>query len=301
MKDKTYREGVIIAIIACLFYGFGGITAKYCKADGTGTFSVTLLRNLMSLPVLFVFCKAKGYSLKVDKSQFAFLFVGGILVSCVTPVLLYASYDYISVGLTYCIHYVYPVVIALTNFLIFKEKMSRQKIVAMAFALVGIWVILFSASTVNLLGIIFAFLSSIGYSAYVIFIAKTGIRQLPGPVCAFWCTASSIVALLALCLCTGEAFVCPSGKTFFWIFITGLFVVCLGNGLIPEAVKRAGSSTVSILGILEPITTVVVSILFMKEAITARSLIGAIFVLTSAILVLTEKEKPKAETSVPEA
>ena len=289
MKNKEYKKGVLLAIAAGIFYGLGGITGKFCKSGGMENFAVTFVRNMVALPVLFAFIKYKGYSMKVSAKQLGFLCVGGILVSCVTPVLLYSSYDYISVGLTFCIHYVYPVLIALANYLIFKDKLGKRRMLAMGFAIVGIWVILFSASAVNMKGILFALLSSVGYATYVIFIDKTGIRSLPGAVVCFYCTAASAAALFFMCLFEGQDFLHPGRAPFGWIVVTALLVICLGNAIIPEAVKRAGSATVSILGILEPITTTIISVLFMKEAITARSLIGGILVLVSAIIILTEK------------
>ena len=288
-SSKEYKKGVILAIIAGVFYGFGGVTGKFCKSGGMENFAVTLVRNVLALPVLYAFIKYKGYSLKVSLRQLGLLSVAGILVSCVTPVLLYSAYDYISVGLTFCIHYIYPVLIALANYLIFRDRLSRRKMLAMGFAIIGIWIILFSASAVNMRGILFALLSSVGYATYVIFIDKTGIRSLPGAVICFYCTAASAAMLLILCLINGQDFMHPGWGPLGWIFVTALLVICFGNAIIPEAVKRAGSATVSILGILEPITTTLISVLFMKEAVTARSLTGGIMVLISAVLILTEK------------
>lgn len=288
-SSKEYKKGVILAIIAGVFYGFGGVTGKFCKSGGMENFAVTLVRNVLALPVLYAFIKYKGYSLKVSLRQLGLLSVAGILVSCVTPVLLYSAYDYISVGLTFCIHYIYPVLIAAANYFIFKDKPGRRKLTAMGFAVAGIWVILFSASAMNIAGILIALLSSVGYAAYVIFIDKSGIRSLPGAVICFYCTASSAAVLLVLCLINGQDFMHPGWTPLGWIFATALLVICFGNALIPEAVKLAGSSTVSILGILEPITSTVISVIFMKEAITSRSLAGGIMVLISAVLILTEK------------
>ncbi len=294
MRDREYRKGVFLAIVACFFYGLGGISAKYSKSGGMGNYALILLRNSVALPLLFAYIKTSGMNLKISSRQLLLLSTAGILVSCTTPVLIYSAYDYISVGLTICIHFVYPVIIALAEFLIFRQKLGRRKMIAMAFAIGGIWLIMFSASALSLKGIVYALLSSLGYSAYVIFIAKTGLRSLPGPVCAFYCTVSSSVAVLAVCLVKGEDFLHPGAEPMFWIAVTALLVVCLGNAMIPEAIKRAGSATVSILGILEPITTTVVSVLLLKEAMTARNLLGGLLVLLSAALILSDKN-PRAE------
>lgn len=289
MKNKEYREGVMLGVIAGLLYGFGGVTAKFCKSGGMDTFGVTFLRNLTALPVLFAFIKIKGYSLKVTGRQLGLLAASGVIVSCLTPVLLYSSFDYISVGLTFCIHYVYPVLIALANYLMFKEKLSKQKMLAMAFAVIGIWVIMFSTSSISMKGIICALMSGVAYTTYVVFIAKTGLKSLPGVIICFYCTLASTIALLLICLVKGQDFMHPGWGPFGWIVLTALFVICLGNAIVPEAIRRADSTTVSILGILEPIVTTVISVIFLKEAITSRSLIGGVMVLVSAILILTEK------------
>ncbi|MBR5981273.1 MAG: DMT family transporter, partial [Firmicutes bacterium] len=64
----------------------------------------------------------------------------------------------------------------------------------------------------------------------------------------------------------------------------------------PEAVKRIGPTVTAILGILEPITSLVCSILLLGEPLTPRTLLGGILVLISAFLITigdyTKKEKP---------
>ena len=73
-------------------------------------------------------------------------------------------------------------------------------------------------------------------------------------------------------------------------------VVCIGNVMTPEAVKRIGPTVTGILGILEPITSLVCSILLLGEPLTKRSLLGGILVLVSAFLItLGDHKKDKHE------
>ena len=75
-------------------------------------------------------------------------------------------------------------------------------------------------------------------------------------------------------------------------------VVCIGNVMTPEAVKRVGPTVTGILGILEPITSLVCSILLLNEPLTPRTLLGGLLVLVSAFLItLGDHKKSSAKES----
>ena len=286
MNNESKRTGLLLAALAAIFFGLSSITAKMASigAGGNGI-SIAFYRNLSVLPVLAAILKIKGYGFAVTKKQLVSLLFIGMTCGGLTAMLLYLSYDYISVGLTLCLHFLYPALVALFYAVFFKQKLTKIQSASLLLACLGIWVMVFGGLEANPLGLTLALLSSVAYSAYLIISDRSGVRELTGFKISFYNTLFGSIFLFIFGNIFGFSFAECRPAGWIWLFLTGLMVVCIGNVMTPEAVKRIGPTVTGILGILEPITSLVCSILLLGEPLTKRSLLGGILVLASAFLI----------------
>lgn len=286
MNNESKRTGLLLAALAAIFFGLSSITAKMASigAGGNGI-SIAFYRNLSVLPVLAAILKIKGYGFAVTKKQLVSLLFIGMTCGGLTAMLLYLSYDYISVGLTLCLHFLYPALVALFYAVFFKQKLTKIQGASLLLACLGIWVMMFGGLEANPLGLTLALLSSVAYSAYLIISDRSGVRELTGFKISFYNTLFGSIFLFVVGHIFGFSFAECRPAGWIWLFLTGLMVVCIGNVMTPEAVKRIGPTVTGILGILEPITSLVCSILLLGEPLTKRSLLGGILVLASAFLI----------------
>ena len=286
MNNDSKRTGLLLAALAAIFFGLSSITAKMASigAGGNGI-SIAFYRNLSVLPVLAAILKIKGYGFAVTKKQLVSLLFIGMTCGGLTAMLLYLSYDYISVGLTLCLHFLYPALVALFYAVFFKQKLTKIQGASLLLACLGIWVMMFGGLEANPLGLTLALLSSVAYSAYLIISDRSGVRELTGFKISFYNTLFGSIFLFVFGHIFGFSFTECRPAGWIWLFLTGLMVVCIGNVMTPEAVKRIGPTVTGILGILEPITSLVCSILLLGEPLTKRSLLGGILVLASAFLI----------------
>ncbi|MCQ2561345.1 MAG: DMT family transporter [Clostridia bacterium] len=296
-SSKTY--GIFLACLAAIMFGLSAITAKLGQTySGTGGITTAFYRDLFVLPVLLVMLKVKGESLKLTKKQLVLMMLVGLLCGGLTAMLLYVAYEYISVGLTMCLHFTYPMVSAVLCFALFKEKLSKIQIASLVLALGGIWIMMFSGGEdFNMTGIIIALLSALVYGSYLVLMGKSSVSDLSGFKIAFYNNLFGCMFLGIFGLMARQDFTTCHPKGWIWLFITGVFVACIANALTPEAVKLIGPTVTGVLGILEPITSLVCSILLLNEAFTAKSLIGGIIVLAGAVLItIGTKNEPEKET-----
>ena len=286
MNNDSKRTGLLLAALAAIFFGLSSITAKMASigAGGNGI-SIAFYRNLSVLPVLAAILKIKGYGFAVTKKQLVSLLFIGMTCGGLTAMLLYLSYDYISVGLTLCLHFLYPALVALFYAVFFKQKLTKIQGTSLLLACLGIWVMMFGGLEANPLGLTLALLSSVAYSAYLIISDRSGVRELTGFKISFYNTLFGSIFLFIFGHIFGFSFAECRPAGWILLFLTGLMVVCIGNVMTPEAVKRIGPTVTGILGILEPITSLVCSILLLGEPLTKRSLLGGILVLASAFLI----------------
>lgn len=285
------RLGLFCALAAAFFYGVSTITAKMSYVGGGSAIALSFYRNFISIPMLFVILKYAKISLRVTKREVVGLFVLGVLGGFITSVLLYASYANISVGLTTCMHFSYPVVLACIYVFIYKSKLSRTKIVSLVLGFGGMWFFIESDAVINSYGLFAAFMSGVSYAIYLLFMDKWNLKEMNGLKLSFYCCIFSSLSLYAYGLILGHSFQgAMSSGAWVWISSTAVLVSVLGSSMIPVAVKHVGSTVTGIVGILEAVTSVVLGVILLSEPFGIRSAVGAIFVLTAAILLGLEKD-----------
>lgn len=285
--DKT--KGIVFGILAAFIYGFTPILGKLTYLEGSNSMSLTFYRNFLSIPFLFVMLKYKKVDLKINRVQLKKLAVLASLGSTLTALTLYGAYNYISVGMTTTIHYIYPVLVTAVCILVFREKVSKEKLIALILSTIG--VMMFFEGSFNIIGVLLAFLSGVFYAAHLLYIDKSGIKTMyPFKIAFYLSIFASIYLFIAGSIGGNLVFsMTPKG----WIFTTlvAFFVSFLANTLIPISVKYVGPTVTSIVGLFEPITSIVMGILFLHEPLTVKSIIAGILIMLGVFIVTLAKEK----------
>ncbi|HAQ40330.1 MAG TPA: EamA family transporter [Clostridiales bacterium] len=285
--NKT--KGAVFGILAAFIYGFTPILGKLSYLEGSNFMSLTFYRNFLSIPFLFFMLKHKKIDIKITKSEGKKLAILSSLGSTLTALTLYGAYDYISVGMTTTIHYIYPVLVTAACILIFKETVSKEKIIALILSTIG--VMMFFEGNFSLIGVSLALISGVIYGAHLLYIDKSGLNTMyPFKITSYCAVFSSIYLFIAGTVC---------GKLVFdmtlkgWIFtaLVAFFVSFLANTFIPIGVKCVGPTVTSIVGMFEPITSVILGILILNEPVTVKNILACVLILGGVLIVTLTKEK----------
>lgn len=292
MSIINYRKmGMLFAAGAAICYGISGITGKLAYGGGGNTISILVYRNMISVPLLFLILKIKGISIRITKKQLAGLAWLGAQGGFLTAMLMYSSFQYISVGLATCTHFCFPVIVACIYVFIFKEKLSRTKTLALLLAFAGVWFFLESNAVVNPKGLVLAFASGVSNAIFLTVMDKLGLKSMSGFLLSFYACIFAGIALTIFGLLAGYDLsqgMAPVG--WMYVVIGAVLVSALANAMVPTAVKHVGPTVAGIFGILEPVISVMLSVLILHEPFGLRSLMGASLVLTAAVMLTLEKE-----------
>ena len=288
MNKKT---GMLFAMGAAFFYGASTITSKMSYVGGGNAITLSFYRNFFSIPMLFVLLKLAKISFGVTKRELVGLFVLGVLGGFITGTLLYVSYANISVGLTTCIHFSYPVILACIYVLVYKKKLSKTKVMALILGFGGIWFFLENDAVANTYGLVTAFMSGVSFALYLLFMDKWNLKAMNGLKLSFYCCIFSSVLLYVFGLMQGYSFQgVMSEGAWKWISISAVLVSVLGNSMIPVAVKHVGGTVTGIVSILEPVTAVIMGVLLLSEPFGLKGFVGAAFVLSSSVILALDRE-----------
>lgn len=285
--NKT--KGIAFGILAAFIYGFTPILGKLTYLEGSNSMSLTFYRNFLSIPFLFFMLKYKKIDIKITKSEAKKLAILGSLGSTLTALTLYASYNYISVGMTTTIHYIYPVLVTLACILVFKEHISREKIIALVLSTLG--VIMFFEGSFSFIGVTLALLSGVVYAIHILYIGKSGLILMYPFKITFYCAIFSSLYLFIAGTASGNLVSIMTPKGWIFTLLVAFFVSFLANTFIPIGVKHAGPTITSIMGMFEPITSVILGILILGEPVTTRNIIACVLILAGVLIVTVNKDK----------
>lgn len=295
----TKKAGLFFAGGAAIFFGISGITGKMASSLGGDPISLPFYRNLYSLPMLYIIMKMKGIDLSITRRECIGLMWLGLLGGFVTSVLMYTSYTMISVGLTTCAHFSFPVILAVIYAVFYGEKFSRAKIVALGLGIVGMMFFIEADAQLETKGITVALLSGVTYAAYMIVMDRRGLKEMSGYKLSFYCCVFSSLFLGLYGLARGSNFggIVESGA-WFYLVLTAVLISVLGSVMVPVAVRGVGATVTGIMGILEPVTSVVLGVWILGEPFSARNAIGAMLVLSATVLLGLEKEPAESGRAV---
>lgn len=282
---RTKSKGVLTVIISATIFGITPIMANFVYKNGGNPISLAFYRFLFILPFLyFVIKKDESMDLYVTKEELKSIILVGVLGYGSTGLLLFSSYNYIPSGMATTIHFMYPAFVILGSILFFKGKTNLIKLISVMFSILGVLMFFDSSGSVKIIGIIFAFASSITFAFYTVYVDKSILRNMNTIKLTFYLCLMACIMTFIFCLITGNVIVkvTPMG----WLMSLVLSLsIAYALSLFQMGIKIIGSQRAAILSTFEPITSVVLGILLLNESFGLRTILGIIFILISVVLI----------------
>lgn len=284
--------GAAATIASAVLFGCMPLFVKTILAGGGNTLTVTGLRFFLSLPALFLFLKWKNISFSLTRKEVLQIFLLTVFGYGCTPLLLFASYNFIPSGMATTIHFCYPAFTILGCILFLKQKPQAQKLLCVALCMAGI--LLFynggGNSSAALPGMILAFISGITYSFYVIYLDASGLQEMQTFKLIFYMhLMASPMIFIAAGLSGSLSFHLSLNAWLIMIFMS-LSLCFISVSGFQIGVKYIGPANTTILSTFEPITSLIVGILIYHEPLSLRNMIGCIAILSATIIVGKSKE-----------
>ena len=272
------------------------LMAKYIYADGVTPLTLVLLRNAFSFPALAPLAWLGKNSLKIPKSTLPSISVLALFGCCITPVLLFSSYNYIPSGTATVFHFVYPAAVVLAEIIFLKAKANPIGIISLILCVAGIFLFYTPGEPLNLLGSGAAILSGITYAVYIVLLASFKSKTISPTVFTFWVALICSIAMLIICAVSGQLALPRSTTGWLLSAVFALSVNIGGVFLFQRGTFLIGGQRASILSTFEPITSIVIGALIFMEPITRRTGIGAVLVISASILIAIGDAKSEKHT-----
>lgn len=296
MQNKKILLGYVCIILSAVIFGLMPLMASVIYADGVNSITLAFLRNCLSLPLIALLAFCSQGKVRMSVRALPRLCFISLMGCCLTPVLLFSSYNYIQSGTATVFHFIYPAVVVLGEFLCLRTNKNRKHVLCVLLCMAGIALFYSPGHTLNLQGSLLALSSGITYAVYVI--ALSAYKHERGSVFGFSLCVSGIasVLLLSFCLLTGQLALPHTLRG--WILSVGF--ACIVNAgavaLFQRGTFLIGGSRASILSTFEPITGVFVGIIAFRETVSPFTLVGTALVIAAGILIaLFDVKKAKGD------
>ena len=289
MKSRKF-VGYLCGILAAAFYGLNPLFALPLYADGMDAVSVLFFRYVLSLPMLAIPMLVRHIDFRLTAKEALQLFVLGILMM-LSSLLLYESYLYMDAGIASTILFLYPIITALLMACVFHERVSLLVWGCLLLATVGVFVLcdMSGVSHVSVRGVVLVIFSTLMYAAYLVFINKGHITQMPPIKVTFFALLAGGIGLAVALLLQG-GLVLPQGLHWGYSIGSALFSTALSLTFTTIAIQCIGSTQTAIMGAMEPLTAVFIGVMVFGEQLTVRSVIGIVMIVVAVTLAVAKRE-----------
>ena len=289
-KNKTI--GIVCAILSAVCYGTNPFGALPLYQEGVNTATVLAHRFGLAVILLALIMLIKRIDFRITRHEFKVLFSLGILFAA-SSITYYQSFHFMDAGIASTILFVYPVMVAVIMAAFFKERVTAMTVVAIVLSLVGIG-LLYKGGTgasLSVMGIILCILSSLAYAIYIIVVNQSSIKMSSFKV-TFYAMLVCEITLILYSFTSPELYLHVLSSPRAWSFAVWLSIVptILSLVFMTVAVHHVGATPTAILGALEPLTAVTIGVVVFGEMLTARLVIGIVFILAAVMLVVLGKD-----------
>jgi len=246
--------------------------------------SLLLLRMVFALPLYVVVASLKKPASPISRKEYLWLIAFGFIGYYVASYFDFQGLKFIKASLERLILFIYPTLVVLISYLVFRKRITRQQTLGIIITYVGVLVIFGTELQLNnqdnvLLGGFLIFLSAVTYASYLVgsgwLIPKFGSTVFT----AYAMIVSCIAVILHYLLLSPTDLFNFSKEVYVLGFLMAVFATVIPSFLISFAIKQLGASDFSIFGSLGPVSTIGLAYIFLDERISTLQMVGAIVIL----------------------
>lgn len=288
-------KGYLLAALAAAAYGTNPAFAVPLYEEGMNPNTVLLFRYVLGIPLLALLMGVRKMSFRVSRKAIGKTVLLGILMA-LSSLTLFESYNYMNSGIASTLLFIYPVMVAIIMMFFFKEKNGPSLYVCLLIMFAGLFLLLRPGGDMTLspLGCVLVFVSALTYALYIVFVnVAKDVKQIPTTKLLFYVLIwGSLLFFVNIGL--GNPVTMPTqGRQWINLICLAVIPTLLSLGCTTMAIQLIGSTPTAILGSLEPVSAVLLSVFFLHQPITTIEIIGGCLIVIATLVVINDKQIDK--------
>lgn len=279
------KKGYIYTALSAIIFGLMPLLTKIIIARGATSLTIPFFRVFYVTIVLFFVLKIKKIDLHLEKRDLISAILTSIFGSGLTIIILTESYNYVDTGIATSLHFLYPLFVAILCCFFYGEKIKKKQILSLSFALVGI-ICFMSKGNGSLFGYFLAIASGLTYAFYLVKMDKSGLVKMNALKLSFYLALFTTIEIFTMNLFMQEVVFKMDVLSYALLLVLALSSSFLATVLLQKGVLLLGSTRASFICLLEPVTSMIVGILWLNEALTFNKGLGGLAIIISLIIFL---------------
>ena len=273
---------LILFVASMVIFGTNGLIVANISL---GSAEIVLMRTFLgSLFLLAIVLVKRSFSFADLKADLIPATIGGAALG-LNWVLLFSAYRSAGVGLSTLTYYCGPIIVLALSPVLFKEKLTWNKLLAIAAVAVGMFCItgdIEPGSDVQT-GILFGGGAALLYASLIV--ANKRVKRLSGLNCAMYeLIVAFFVVLIYLLASNVKLPVIPAAEDIVWVLVIGLVNTGLAYYLYFSSLQKLPGQTVALVCYIDPLTALLISGAFLGEKLLGVQIAGAVLILGGACL-----------------
>ena len=275
-------KNLILFVASMVIFGTNGLIVANISL---GSAEIVLMRTFLgSLFLLAIVLVKRSFSFADLKADLVPATMGGAALG-LNWVLLFSAYRSAGVGLSTLTYYCGPIIVLALSPVLFKEKLTWNKLLAIAAVAVGMFCItgdIEPGSDVQT-GILFGGGAALLYASLIV--ANKRVKRLSGLNCAMYeLIVAFFVVLIYLLASNVKLPVIPAAEDIVWVLVIGLVNTGLAYYLYFSSLQKLPGQTVALVCYIDPLTALLISGAFLGEKLLGVQIAGAVLILGGACL-----------------
>lgn len=282
-------------LIAASCWGSIGIIVKGFYTAGFTPIQLVCFRTFLGAVFIFSYLILKDRSKLKIRLKDTWMFIGtGIISFTFFNVCYFIAVEKTGLSVASVLLYTAPGFVFILSVIIFKEKITKVKMLALFLAFFGCLLVsgVFHSteSSLNIYGIIVGVLAGFGYGLYSIF-GKIALSKYDTLTVTFYTFVFGFISSIPFSTVTEIPVMLMSGKIPVNIILLAIVITTLPFALYTKGLSKVEASKASILATVEPVVATILGAVFFSEALTLIKILGIASVLSASVLI-NLKSKP---------
>lgn len=297
-RRRIALNGIFYASISSASFGFSPLFSLALISAGLWNLDVLSYRWTVAAIVLVVYAFAKKKTLRLTLDETWKILLLSAL-RAFTSITLLIGYENIASGIASTINFMYPVVVTMCMMIFFGEQKSWINIGAISISLIGVY-LMTSGDGLRVeggntaLGLACSLISAFSFAAYYIVMKRTKADKIEAVKLTTWIMLMcAVYFIVAGFIFNGKITIVTDGKLWVSILGLGLWSTMVSNFTGVKAVRRIGPTLTSILGALQPLTAVILGVLFLNEHLSVMTVVGIGLIMLAVMIIVQHQSKKK--------
>lgn len=281
------KAAVIPIVLATVFWGFIGYFSTTMSEAGMSVpqrLSARMTFAALALVVATLFTNPKK-GFKVSLSDLAKLFLCGTITLTVNNMFYFNAIELCGMSVAAVLMYTSPIFVMIMSALIYKEKITVQKLVALVVTFVGCALVSISNSRfhADIIGIGCGVASGFTYALYSIFANDLLKRNSSTTVVMYTYISAAISSYFIVSPIETAKITLESGMVIHAILF-GIICSALAHGLYSYGMKYTEASLAAILATLELVMASIVGFFAFGQFLAWYNYVGIVLVMAATVL-----------------